>query len=293
MRRLMVRAPGSCGEWIQGVYQNRPCLVSCPIDLYATVTITDEGTGRRLPPKARQLAEHFLWRYGLSERTLRSVDIALSSQIPRGKGMASSTADLAALAAALGYFFDMPLEPEEIAKLCIAVEPSDNIMYPDSNLFDFVDGGVLKQFDHPALASVLILDFKGAVDTVGFKGQREIYTPEDCRSFRTIVRMFQRGMAQQNLQMIGNATTRSAMLNQKVLAKPHLPLLIDLSSRYGGAGLVIGHSGTVVGILHTPGELDQEGFINALFQQIPREAVDHIFNQHIISGGVELLCNEF
>jgi L-threonine kinase len=293
VRRLAVRAPGSCGEWIQGVYRKRPCLVSCPIDRYATATITDRSTGRRLPPKARQLTEHFLWRYGLSERVLRHVDIELSSQIPRGKGMASSTADLAALAAALGYFFDMPLEPEEIAKLCIAVEPSDNIMYPESNLFDFVNGGVLRRFDHSVSASVLILDFKGAVDTVGFRGQREVYTPEDCKAFRGIIRMFQRGTAQDNLQLIGNATTRSALLNQKVLVKPYLPLLIDLSSRFGGAGVIIGHSGTVVGVLHAPGKLDREGFLEALFQHIAREEIENIYDQKIISGGVELLCNEF
>ena len=293
MRRLTTRAPGSCGEWIQGIYRGRPCLVSCPIDLYARVTITDAPQRIELPPKAMDLIDYFLWRYGLSEKVIRRLNIELDSEIPRGKGMASSTADLAALAGALSAFFDMHLDASEIAELCIAVEPSDNIMFPTLNLFNFVDGGVLKTFRHNLQAAIFVIDFKGTVDTVGFKGQRQIYTARDQAKFAGIFETFQRGLGRRNLQTVGNATTKSALLNQKVLEKPYLPLLIDLSSRFGGQGVVIGHSGTVVGILHEPGRLARDDLMRELLKHISADEIESTFERRVVPGGVQLLRNEF
>ena len=293
MRRLTTRAPGSCGEWIQGIYRGRPCLVSCPIDLYARATISDEPQRIDLPPKAAAMVDYFLWRYGLSEKVMHHLNIEIASEIPRGKGMASSTADLAALAGALSVFFDLHLDSSEIARLCIAVEPSDNIMFPRLNLFDFIDGGVIKTFRHNLQAAILVINFKGTVDTVGFKGQRRIYTARDRAAFAGIVGTFQRGVDRRNLQTVGNATTKSALLNQKVLEKPYLPLLIDLSSRYGGEGVVIGHSGTVVGILHEPGRLARDDLMRELLKHVSAEEIDSAFERRIVPGGVQLLRNEF
>ena len=42
---LIVRVPGSCGEVMQGFWQGRPFLVTCPIDRYSTVVVRP-GTGR-------------------------------------------------------------------------------------------------------------------------------------------------------------------------------------------------------------------------------------------------------
>ncbi len=42
MRKVEVKAPGSCGEFIQGRVGPDPCLVSCPVDLYSTVTIAED-----------------------------------------------------------------------------------------------------------------------------------------------------------------------------------------------------------------------------------------------------------
>lgn len=43
---LIVRVPGSCGEVMQGFWQGRPFLVTCPIDRYSTVVVRP-GTARR------------------------------------------------------------------------------------------------------------------------------------------------------------------------------------------------------------------------------------------------------
>ena len=45
---LIVRVPGSCGEVMQGFWQGRPFLVTCPIDRYSTVVVLP-GTGRLTP----------------------------------------------------------------------------------------------------------------------------------------------------------------------------------------------------------------------------------------------------
>lgn len=97
---IRVRAPGSCGELIQGTINNRPFLVTCPIDLYSTVTVTDDAqqniTG--LGPKAYMAYRKTLELCGVSPY---EYSVSLISELPSGKGMASSSADIAAVCQAV------------------------------------------------------------------------------------------------------------------------------------------------------------------------------------------------
>ena len=98
--------------------------------MYATATVEiSRGSGRVFAPvhapKARRAVALTLERVAHSDV---DASLRLSSPLPRGKGMASSAADvsaIAATAAALGYKDE--LTPEEIGRLALSIEPSDGL----------------------------------------------------------------------------------------------------------------------------------------------------------------------
>lgn len=289
MRRAVAKVPGSCGEFIQGIVDSRPCLVSCPIDMYATCEVTAGKPAKWLPRKAAAIFEQIFREYHLPASEKQQINVRLSSRIPRGKGMASSTADMAAVAAALSAYFDLGLTADDIATLCVAVEPTDNIMYPELNLYDFVDGGVMRRYHTTVHAGIVIVDFGGSVSTVGFRGQREIYDKDDIAAFSRIISQFEDGLGQHDLDKIGAACTASAKLNQKVLEKPQLEPMIQLCKAYDGAGIVIGHSGTVAGVLYNEEKeekFDAAGFMNAWRSEVSGAEKMKIYRRHVIPGGI-------
>ena len=58
---IITKAPASCGELIEGVIDGTPFLVTCPISMYAEVTVSDTFTGvHGLGEKAREAMERTL-----------------------------------------------------------------------------------------------------------------------------------------------------------------------------------------------------------------------------------------
>lgn len=288
MREVTIRSPGSCGEFIQGIYGGEPCLVSCPIDMYASLTVREGPPRAFLPGKASLMYERIFEEYAIPRGEKHHIDVALRSDIPLEKGMASSTADIAAVALGLSAYFDLGMDDRRIAELCIAIEPTDNLMFPRLNLFNHVDGDVLMDFGESLEASILIVDFAGRINTVGFHGQREGYGSEDQRRFARVVRHFREGVAAGDLDWVGGACTESARLNQKILYKPHLETLIDLCQSNGGHGIVTGHSGTVIGVLYSKERFDYKGFMTAFINAVPPKDYEAIYLRRVIPGGLSI-----
>ena len=92
--KIIAEVPGSCGELLQGTVAGQPLLVTCPIDQYSRAVL-EEGAPLELPPKAEKMARLASAFYGVA---LDSVRITLHSELPRSKGMSSSSADMAAVA---------------------------------------------------------------------------------------------------------------------------------------------------------------------------------------------------
>ena len=130
MRRVRVETPGTCGEYIQGWYDGNPCLVSSPIDRYSRITIA-EGPGNlaTLKPKTRKQVEAVFRRFAIPQPEKEHLHFSMTSDIPLEKGMASSTADIAGMAAGLSAYFGLELTQADIGSLCTGIEPSDNLMF--------------------------------------------------------------------------------------------------------------------------------------------------------------------
>ena len=226
--KITVKVPGSCGELIQGEFNAEPFLITCPIDLFTTVTISDEFNGRiNLGVKSQKMLEMTLKYLG---RDNFNFGIELKSDLPHGKGMASSSADIAAVAKAVALACGVELTAEEILKLAVSIEPTDGIFFNGIVAMNPVNGKILCRFNSPTNYKIAIFDFGGKIDTLNFKRQTNFYISELPANL--------------NLEM----TTASALANQKILFKPQLEEIINFSKLLGAITVNVAHTGTVIGV---------------------------------------------
>lgn len=247
-------APGTCGELAQGELDGTTVMVTCPIDMGSTATVELlDGTGLvdvpSSAPKARRataLTLEFLGRRDLDAR------LALESSLPRAKGMASSTADVAAAIGATAAALGTAVSPRQQADLALAVEPSDGVMLPGIALFDHRGGRIAKSLGQPPEMRVLALESADEVDTEAFNAvDRRAELQSHASRFRESLELITAGLAEGDPRLIGQGATLSSQANQAVLPKPQLAPAIDLAQAAGAVGVNVAHSGTVLGLLFT------------------------------------------
>ncbi|MYB22307.1 MAG: GHMP kinase [Chloroflexi bacterium] len=266
-------------------------MVTCPIDLYATATVVlSDGTGLvrgpRDCPKAVRAVALTLERFGVD-----ALDAALSleSPIPRGKGMASSTADVVASVAATAAALGRPPDAELEADIALLVEPSDGTMLPGIALFDHVSGRVRRCLGEPPPIDVLVLEFEAELDTVAFNAiDRTAALRSRADSFRESLSLIEAGITSADAELIGRGASLSATTYQDVLAKPELPQVFALADAAGATGVNVAHSGTVVGMLFNE---DAERLEWAAAQARSRLLGLRATHRHrLIGGGSEVRC---
>lgn len=279
-------APGTCGELAQGRLDGIDAMVTCPIDLGAIATVdVGIGTGRvRAPAGARKARQAVELALAALERPDLDACMRLESSLPRSKGMASSTADVAAAIAATAAALGASLSPRRQAGLALAVEPSDGVMLPGIALFDHLDGRIARTLGPPPPMRVLVLEFAGEVDTEAFNaGTRANGVYHDDGRFREALELIAAGLANGDPRQIGEGASLSSQLNQCVLPKPRLSDAMKLGNDAGALGVNVAHSGTVIGLLF---EADAERIAWAAYsarQRLPEVVAIH--DCRMIGGG--------
>ena len=258
-----VRTPGSCGEFIQGVYGGQEMLISYGINLYSDV-IFREGAYEPniMGQKTAQAIDLFFEKTSSSRELLSRYQIEVCNQIPLGKGMASSTADIAGVLYGLYYLYELSVSPEEIAKLCVAVEPTDSIIFEPTTLFDHINGEKVASFPWLIALDVLVLEPDYQINTTDFRKAKKEQISKKSPSHA--LALFKEGVAKKSIEKICEATFLSAMENQEILEKPYLTEIYDIVRRYGCYGLNVAHSGSVVGILMNKKCVDMKGLLKDL-----------------------------
>lgn len=281
-------APGTCGEFVQGRLDGVDYLLNSPIDRYATATVratpgdTVAVRDAHLRPKAAavlaRLAEHIPFASGF--------EVDLTSALPAGKGMASSTADLVATIGAAMDQARATLSTTDIARLLVAVEPSDCTHVPGVGHVGHLCGRVFGSFAAPPALRTLIVDCGGAVDTVSFDRARahRVYAANEDLVRRTLHQALA-GLRSGDVAQLAQASTASAQLSQQILPKPQLPDLVAIGREHDALGVCCAHSGSVVGLLYRPGDGRGERLRHAVTRHFGADAPivgDHRF----ISGGI-------
>lgn len=291
-------APGSCGELVQGTLDGISFLVTCPVALYSRATVRllpghdevmlsgQKGTGGPWT-KAEVALRKTLESMGLEGWGAR---VEIESRLPRGKGMASSTADVCAAIMAAGAGAGRIPSPEEVARIALSVEPSDGIMFPGIALFDHVTGRVQSSLGDAPPLEVLVFDYGGEVDTIAFNNRKDLSTLNVAKEARVrqALSYIIEGIERRDPRSLGRGATMSALANQDILVKPGLEDVVYLATgTLGAVGVCVAHSGTVIGVLFEALSMDQETRARREILKVC-PGLSFLFHTRLTGGGIEL-----
>ncbi|WP_206810320.1 GHMP family kinase ATP-binding protein [Paradesulfitobacterium ferrireducens] len=243
------RCPGTCGEWVQGARDGQPFLIDCPIDRYAEVeaTLKPERPGWTVPrakTKASRALDLFLAERGLTT----GGELRFLSQLPVGKGMASSTADIAASVAATLFALGETPDAAELAHLALRIEPSDSVMFPGITEINHVQGNYYKVLGPSVPAQFLALDWGGMVDTISFNLRFDLagHYRKYEHNIGKALGLVRSGVEHADLEKLALGGTISALCNLEINPKPHFGKFKEWVRLNGGLGVITAHSGTLL-----------------------------------------------
>jgi uncharacterized protein involved in propanediol utilization len=263
-------APAHHGELLQGTFaqgdgRTHRALVTLPLPHLGSNAVFHPSQdhwgviGTPELAKVRRAAARALREFGSHPGTAKGGHIEITSDVPRGIGMGSSTSDVTATIRAVANYHGVFLSPEEVGRLAVAAEcASDSIMIDDRVvLFAHRDGLVLETFG-PALPSMIVLgcdtDPGRVVDTLAMRPAE--HDEHEVAAFGVLRAALRRAIALGDVGLLGRVATASTVLNERYLPKPRLAELLALLRTHGGCGIQVAHSGTVAGLIFAPGARD-------------------------------------
>ena len=250
-----VRAPGTCGEFLQGSIDGQSFLVTCPINRYSyalsNVIQPFSKEFCALQPKSAQARK--LVQELVQEKKKNQIcpPVYVRSDILQGKGMASSSADISVTAMATALAMDYDLSLKELEQICLSVEPTDASFYQGVTQFDYIKGTISKPLGMCPPLKILVFDEGCSIDTVSFNKQADLQNKilEKESIIQESFDLFKQGLITHDIKLIGQAATLSAFGNQRILYKPNLYDFHDVGNSYNSVGTIIAHSGTIMGLL--------------------------------------------
>ena len=287
-------APGTCGELVQGMTGGVDFLVTCPINQFSRATVTvsrSDGPGDQVRGidhllKTRQAVTATLARLGRCLGVPGLVaDVEVANPIPVGKGMGSSSADITAAVCATGKAAGFDLPPDAIAKIALAVEPTDGVMFPGIVMLDHRKGKIVDLLGAPPPMEVIVIDRGGQVDTLEFnRVDREEHWRSVASATGQALELVREGIRRCDPGLVGRGATISARAGRPDDAGPWVEQAVNFAAEIGAVGVNVAHSGTVIGILLDARKRHSKpAFREALIEFAAAESVQHY---RMIGGGV-------
>lgn len=253
-------AIGHHGELVQGLFEDegaqlRRALVSLPcrqLRSKARFTANDSDHVTVWPvsrEKARRAAELTVNAFG---RPGAGGALAIDSNIPIGRGMGSSTADVLASILAVLNWLEIDAGSDDVMQLAVGAETAcDSTLFrQQAVLFAHRDGLVMESFRRP-LPPIDFISIDTTpdvtVDTLEFEPAR--YDQLEIETFRPLRSLLRTAIKNADARMLGRVATASARINERFLPKPRLREIETIGDRFGAIGTQVAHSGTVVGLM--------------------------------------------
>lgn len=285
----VAQCPASCGELIQGWILGSEKLVSCPVDWYSTVAVTAAPPLVNERPLSRAMVERVLAHWQYPAHWSNEIRVDVRSSIPVAKGMASSTADIAATAVATAHHLGHSLDETTLAQLCVSIEPTDSTVFHQLTLFDHNNAATQIACEPPPPIDLLVLESPVTLRTQDYhrlpRQQKLIASSPTLQQAWNLV---QEACITQNPLRLGEAATLSAIASQTLLPKPGFTALLSLVEECDLYGLNVAHSGSVVGLMLDRKRHDIARLKGKLAE---KKLTRHWPKQHLlkmVTGGVKL-----
>jgi len=272
-------ANGTFGELLQGALRNDDdhFLVTLPIQKFSTARFTPNAYTTRLTvtpahkTKSLKLVRKLLSHYGHSI----GGHLAIESELPEGKGLASSSADLVASVRALEATLGHAIPTELLLAVLRTIEPTDGVMYHEFVTFFHRKVELGRRLGFPSRLKVVAIDAGGQVDTLEYNKRNYLFSDEECAEYAELLGSIESAIRLNDLEGLGRITTRSAILNQKRNPNHYLDRMVAIGQQTQALGVVVAHSGSCLGLLF-PHELACERQL-ARAKTLLAELTDQVF----------------
>ncbi|GGA59025.1 kinase [Kroppenstedtia guangzhouensis] len=268
---------GTFGELLQGVHADNDLdfLVTFPIDRRSKVILQpDSSRELKVVPefkqKSVQLAARLLEYFSLPCKGL----LLIESDLPIGKGLASSSADLLATARAIESCYGIDIPISLLQTFMAEIEPTDGVMYPGVVSFYHRKVELGEIFGPMPRLTVVAVDEGGEVDTIEYNRLRKPYTSEEKLEYTYLMNRLKIAFQEQDVYTIGQVATRSTIMNQSRQEKRSLKHLLQLSHEQGALGIVNAHSGTFIGLLFWKEDRDYERKVAETIEKLKQTYVN-------------------
>jgi uncharacterized protein involved in propanediol utilization len=242
----------SFGELLQGMLPDGiHFLVTLPIDLHSRASFSVASQIRELSVwpetswKALECVTGLLRRYGLPLHG----QLRLASDIPRGKGLASSTADLVAAYRAVARRYCLPTNLDVIETTLRAIEPSDGVMHEGVVAYRHREARLHEHLGSVPSLTLVAIDEGGQVETLAHNARGIDYSEAQRNEYAGLLAQLRSALERDDIAALGAIATHSALLNQRLVPKRRFEAMTSIAREVRAAGVVAAHSGTYIGIM--------------------------------------------
>ncbi len=250
----------SFGEIVQGRLLNgKDFLVTIPIDMWSTCELICESIDGPCFvdakfSKSRKVAEHMLEILGISSGIRISIDF--TRNIPIGKGLSSSTADMLAVVRAFQEVFGILVTENFISSLFANIEPHDGLHYDMSVAYNHRQGKLLRELHYIPDFHIIAVDAGGEFSTEEYN-QNLNFTPELLTEYDKLYNELSVAFANRDDTEIARCAQKSSELHANRTGSVFLAKILKKAGEVDVLGLLTTHSGTCGGFL-LPGNAPDE-----------------------------------
>jgi L-threonine kinase len=255
------------GELLQGMLPDQSHFLVSGIPsrhFFSEAVLQDdpEGKGIQLPEKTMNALRFMLGTYSSSlsnitaEQLLNALlpgkTIQLSSNIPQGKGLSSSSTDILSVLHVVNDYLNIPFELHELYAMAAAIEPTDPCLSETIVVFKQRTGDIHRIVPLPPL-SIVYFDSEPAKRVNTLQLKRE-YGKEAADFFASLLNSFMLAAEQDDYITLFDCITQSSVHNQSIVAINSFEQYRQLAEQLQ-TGLMVAHSGTVIGFVTRPDQL--------------------------------------
>ncbi len=255
---------GKVGEWLQGVdSEGAPIVYALTVGSSPFRTLTSVEPASSLEvminpeapaesAKVQRAIRELAIYYGL--KTDCTYRVTITGSPPRGKGLGSSSIDIASVLLAIRALHGWGISAAELFKLMCRVERSDYLFEPELIVAANPRDGSCAIVGPAPKCLVLAWDTDpGAVVDTESVLHLDLARRSFHEEYQELSNMIQSGAA----ECLLSAATRSAELNNRILPKPGFSVARRLAHELRNVGLIAAHTGTFLGFA-LPQPVDQD-----------------------------------
>ena len=255
---------GKVGEWMQGVdSEGAPIVYALTVGSSPFRTLTSVEPASSLvvtinpgapaeSVKVQRAIKELAIGYGLTADCTYRVTITGSP--PRGKGLGSSSIDIASVLLAIKELHGWEISTEGLFKVMCRVERSDYLFDPDLIVAANPRDGSCAIVGSAPKCLVLAWDTDpGTMVETESVPHLDLARQSFSEEYRELSTMIESGVTENLL----NAATRSAELNNRILPKIGFSVARKLVRELRNVGLIAAHTGTMLGFA-LPQPVDKE-----------------------------------